>query len=105
MQWYNDLSGKMRHLTIKQAIRKPPVSHYSRDFCFKDGLHLVAGSDNEMAYPSGALSMAELFVTAFTWYLKGTQEDRETNVVSFPSPLVTIPSPITASKRSLKLYF
>lgn len=95
----------MRHLTIKQAIRKPPVSHYSRHFRFKDGLNLVAGRDKETAYPSGALGMAKLFFTAFTWHLKGTQEDRETNASSFPSPLVTIPSPIIASQRSLKLYF
>ena len=72
MQGYNDLSGKMRHLTIKQAIRKSPVSHYSRHFRFKDGLHLVAGRGREMAYPSGALGLAKLFFTAFTWYLKGT---------------------------------
>lgn len=72
MQWYNDLSGKMRHLTIKQDIRKPPVSHYSRHFRFKDGLILVTGSDKEMACPSGDLGMAKLFFPAFKWYLKGT---------------------------------
>lgn len=72
MPWYNDLSGKMRHLKIKQGIRKPPVSHYRGHFRFKDGLNLVAGSDKEMAYPSGDLGMAKLFFTTFIWYLKGT---------------------------------
>lgn len=55
----------MRHLTIKQAIRKPPVSHYSRHFHFKDGLNLVAGCDKEMAYPSGDLVIARLFFYHF----------------------------------------
>lgn len=57
---------------MKQDIRKPPVSHYSRHFCFKGGLNPVAGSDKEMAYPLGDLGMAKLFFTPFMWYLKGT---------------------------------
>ena len=54
MLWFNDLSGKMRHLTMKQAIRKPPVGHFSRHFHFKDGLSLVAENDREM------LTLAEI---------------------------------------------
>lgn len=105
MQWYNDLSGKMRHLPIKQAIRKSLVSHYRRHFSFKDGLNLAAGSDKEMAYPSGDLGVAELFFTAFSWYLNNTQEDRETNTASFPLPPVTIPSLLTALHEISEIVF
>ena len=33
---------------MKQVIRKPPVGHCRRHFCFKDSLSLVAGNDTEM---------------------------------------------------------
>lgn len=67
----------MRHLPIKQAIRKSPVNHYRRHSCFKDGLNLAAWSDKEKAYPPGDLGMAMLFFTAFTCYLNSTEEDRD----------------------------
>lgn len=77
MQRYRDLSGKMRHLPIKQAVRKSPVNHCRRHSCFKDGLNLAAWSDKEKAYPPGDASMAVLFFTAAMCYLNGAEEDRD----------------------------
>lgn len=53
---------------MKQAIRKPPVGHFSRHFHFKDGLSLVAENDREM------LTLAEIsaWLSYFLLPLRGT---------------------------------
>ena len=89
---------------MKQAIRKPPVGHFSRHFHFKDGLSLVAENDREMLTLAEISAWLSYFLLPYVVPEGNTRGQRSKYSQPSIAPM-TIPSPIIALQQISEIVF